>query len=79
MAVPPIWVFIPQLMLRPPQRIPVDFRGLEGLVRLVVAVHSDKLAHPAPARVISLAIENEVDGFGSLGTYERVIEIWPGT
>ena len=46
---------------------------------MAVAGDGNQLAHPAPARMIALAIENKVDGLCRLRTDECVIEIGPGT
>lgn len=48
----------------------IDFLRLEGLLRMAVALDGDKFAHPASARMIALAIQNEVDRFSRLRTNE---------
>ena len=45
---------------------PVDFLRLEGLLRVAVALHGDKLAHPAPTRGIAFAVENVINGLACL-------------
>ena len=44
-----------------------------------VSGHGNQLAHPAAARGIALAVQNEVDGLCRLGTDKCVIQIGPRT
>ena len=44
---------------------------------MAIAVDGNQLAHATPARMVALAIENEVDGFCCLRTHESVVEIRP--
>ena len=45
---------------------------------MAVAGDGNQLSHPAPPRMIALAVQNEVDSLGSLRTNERVVEIGSG-
>src|SRR5579871_3661979 len=58
-------------------RSAVDFFRLERLLGMGVSGDQDQLAHAAAACSISLAVENEVDGFCGLRPHEGVVEIRP--
>ncbi len=58
------------LTSRNSDRNSIDVLRLEGLLRMAVTLHGYQLAYPASARMIALAIQNEVDGFRRLRTNE---------